>query len=411
MKAIAREYPEDVQDMLRGLEAFLRAEVFSRHEKYEAVLTDPRRKYAADGRFSADTLAILTEVRMAAAEAGYYNLCVPEELGGSGFGMVAYFAFWEHVFHLCGARYWLGHSVGSHWSRGPSPVLRGMSRQARETLMPGILSGRATLCFALSEPNAGSDAAAIRTKAVPDGDGWRLSGTKIWTTNSPHAEHAMIFAVTDPERAAKRKGGISLFLVPTNARGFVIERIIKMFGSPGGDEAVLHFDDIRIEPHQLVGELHKGFEIAMLGVSLGRLYNAARGVGLGRWALEMAFDYAKVREAFGRPISEYQGVTFPLAESAMEVHAAHLMSRNVAQLLDAGLPATKELPMTKAYSVQVGARAVDRVIQTHGAMGLTNEMYLTDAYVILRKVNIADGTNQIMNRTIVRRMLDGDVDL
>lgn len=411
MKAIAREYPEDVQDMLRGLEAFLRAEVFSRHEKYEAVLTDPRRKYAADGRFSADTLAILSEVRMAAAEAGYYNLCVPEELGGSGFGMVAYFAFWEHVFHLCGARYWLGHSVGSHWSRGPSPVLRGMSRQARETLMPGILSGRATLCFALSEPNAGSDAAAIRTKAVPDGDGWRLSGTKIWTTNSPHAEHAMIFAVTDPERAAKRKGGISLFLVPTNARGFVIERIIKMFGSPGGDEAVLHFDDIRIEPHQLVGELHKGFEIAMLGVSLGRLYNAARGVGLGRWALEMAFDYAKVREAFGRPISEYQGVTFPLAESAMEVHAAHLMSRNVAQLLDAGLPATKELPMTKAYSVQVGARAVDRVIQTHGAMGLTNEMYLTDAYVILRKVNIADGTNQIMNRTIVRRMLDGDVDL
>jgi acyl-CoA dehydrogenase len=397
--------------MLRGLEAFLRAEVFSRHEKYEAVLTDPRRKYAADGRFSADTLAILTEVRMAAAEAGYYNLCVPEELGGSGFGMVAYFAFWEHVFHLCGARYWLGHSVGSHWSRGPSPVLRGMSRQARETLMPGILSGRATLCFALSEPNAGSDAAAIRTKAVPDGDGWRLSGTKIWTTNSPHAEHAMIFAVTDPERAAKRKGGISLFLVPTNARGFVIERIIKMFGSPGGDEAVLHFDDIRIEPHQLVGELHKGFEIAMLGVSLGRLYNAARGVGLGRWALEMAFDYAKVRQAFGRPISEYQGVTFPLAESAMEVHAAHLMSRNVAQLLDAGLPATKELPMTKAYSVQVGARAVDRVIQTHGAMGLTNEMYLTDAYVILRKVNIADGTNQIMNRTIVRRMLDGDVDL
>ncbi len=411
MKAIAQDYPEDVQDMLRGLEAFLRAEVFSRHEKYEAILTDPRRKYAEDGRFTADTLAILTEVRMAAAEAGYYNLCVPEELGGGGFGMVAYFAFWEHVFHLCGARYWLGHSVGSHWSRGPSPVLRGMSRQARETLMPDILSGRATLCFGLSEPNAGSDAVAIRTKAVPDGDGWRLSGTKIWTTNSPHAEHAMIFAVTDPERAAQRKGGISLFLVPTNARGFVIERIIKMFGSPGGDEAVLHFDDIRIEPHQLVGELHKGFEIAMLGVSLGRLYNAARGVGLGRWALEMAFDYAKVRQAFGRPISEYQGVTFPLAESAMEVHAAHLMSRNVAQLLDAGLPATKELSMTKSYSVRVGARAVDRVIQTHGAMGLTNEMYLTDAYVILRKVNIADGTNQIMNRTIVRRMLDGDVDL
>jgi acyl-CoA dehydrogenase len=411
MKAIAQDYSDDVRDMLGGLEAFLRVEVFARHDKYEAILTNPRRKYAEDGRFSRDVLDILTEVRVAASEAGYYNLCVPEALGGSGFGMVAYFAFWERVFHLCGAHYWLGHSVGSHWSRGPSPVLSGVSPEIRETIMPDILSGRTTLCFGLSEPNAGSDAVAIKTKAVPDGDGWRLSGTKIWTTNSPHAEHAMIFAVTDPERAAGRKGGISLFLVPTSAKGFVIERIIKMFGSPGGDEAVLHFDDIRLERHQLVGELNRGFEIAMLGVGLGRLYNAARGVGLGRWSLEMAFDYAKVRQAFGKPISEYQGVTFPLAESAMEIHAAHLMSRNVAQLLDQGLPAAKELSMTKAYSVQVGARAVDRVIQAHGAMGLTNEMYLTDAYVILRKVNIADGTNQIMNRTIVKRMLDGDVDL
>jgi alkylation response protein AidB-like acyl-CoA dehydrogenase len=411
MKAIAQEYSEDIHDMLNGLDAFLRAEVFTRHDKYEATLTDPRRKYAADGRFSQDVLDILTEVRMASSEAGYYNLCVPEELGGSGYGMVAYFAFWEHVFHRCGAHYWLGHSVGSHWSRGPSPVLRGVSREVRDTIMRDILSGRTTLCFGLSEPNAGSDAVAIKTKATPDGDGWRLSGTKIWTTNSPHAEYAMIFAVTDPERAAKRKGGISLFLVPTNAKGFVIERIIKMFGSAGGDEAILHFDDIRLERHQLVGELHKGFEIAMLGVGLGRLYNAARGVGLGRWSLEMAFDYTKVRQAFGKPISEYQGVTFPLAESAMEIHAAHLMSRNVAQLLDQGLPAIKELSMTKAYAVQVGARAADRAIQAHGAMGLTNEMYLTDAYVILRKVNIADGTNQIMNRTIVKRMLDGDVDL
>ena len=149
----------------------------------------------------------------------------------------------------------------------------------------------------------------------------------------------------------------------------------------------------------------------LYGVSLGRIYNSARAVGYGRWALELALEYAKTRKAFGQPIADYQGVTFPLAESATELHGAHLMGLNAALLLDQGAPAIKELSMAKAYSVQVGYRAVDRAMQTHGAMGFTNEVGLHHAWHALRIVNVADGTNEILYRGIVQRLLKGDVEL
>jgi acyl-CoA dehydrogenase len=160
-----------------------------------------------------------------------------------------------------------------------------------------------------------------------------------------------------------------------------------------------------------VGQLNHGFAAALYGVSLGRIYNSARAVGYGRWAVELALEYAKTREAFGSAIAEYQGVSFPLAEAATELHGAHLMGLNAAMLLDRGEVAVKELSMAKAYSVQVGYRAVDRAMQTHGAMGFTNELGLTEAWHALRIVNVADGTNEILNRTIAQRLLKGDTDL
>jgi acyl-CoA dehydrogenase len=272
-------------------------------------------------------------------------------------------------------------------------------------------AGDTSMCFGLSEPGAGSDAAALATRAVPHGDGWKISGRKIWTTNAPVAEYCIVFAITNPALASSHKGGISAFLVPTNSPGFEVQRVIRLFGHIGGDEAELRLEDVFVEPWQLVGELDRGFEAALYGVSLGRIYNSARAVGYGRWALERALEYSKVRETFGRPIAEYQGVTFPLAESAAELHAAHLMGLNAAALLDQGQQAVKELSMTKAYSVQVGFRAVDRAIQTHGAIGFTNELGLYHAWHSLRIVNVADGTNEILNRTVVQRLLKGDTDL
>jgi acyl-CoA dehydrogenase len=411
MSSIAFDIPDEIRALCDGLGDFLKAEVISRHDKHHALLSNGRNTYDENGRYVEDVIELIREVRMAASKAGYYNMCVPEELGGSGLGMLAYYVAWEHAFRLCGPHNWLSVYAISHWALGPSRLLERVTPEAREEMLNGMIEGRTSMCFGLSEPGAGSDAAALTTRATPDGNGWRINGRKIWTTNSPIAEYCIIFAQTDPERAAARKGGISAFLVPTNAPGFEIENIIRMHGAVGGNEAQLVFEDIRVEPSQLVGELHEGFKNAVFGVSMGRIYNSARSLGLARWSLELALDYSTTRQAFGKPIADYQGVTFPLAESAMELHGAHLMGLNAAMLLDRGQPAIKELSMAKAYAVEVSARAIDRAIQVHGAMGFTNEVGLAEAYNVVRVVNVADGTNEILRRTIVHRLLGGDREL
>src|SRR5262245_4839147 len=411
MPAVAFDLPADVEAAARGIVAFAEQEVLPRQKKHHALFEDPRALYREDGRFSDALLALIREVRTASARAGFYQMCVPEALGGGGLGHLAYYIAWQALFHRCGPKNWLMLYALAHWAFGPSRLLTRVTPDARERILSGLMSGEKSMCFGLSEPNAGSDASMIKTRALKSGDGWRITGRKIWTSNAPVADYCIVFAVTDAERAAAKKGGISAFLVPTNAPGFKVQRVIRLFGHIGGDEAELTFDDVYVEPWQVVGELGQGFAAALYGVSLGRIYNSARAVGYGRWAIELALDYAKTREAFGATISEFQGVTFPLAESATELHAAHLMGLNAATLLDRGEQAVKELSMTKGYSVQVGYRAVDRAIQTHGAMGFTNEVGLTEAWHTLRIVNVADGTNEILNRTIAQRLLKGDTDL
>lgn len=267
------------------------------------------------------------------------------------------------------------------------------------------------MSFGLSEPGAGSDAAALATRATAEGAGWRVSGRKIWNTMGPIADYTLIFAVTDAERAGARNGGISAFIVPTDTPGFHVERVIRMFGSIGGDEAEIVFEDMAVEDWQLVGQLHQGFSTAIYGVSIGRLYNSARAVGTGRWALELALEHIKTRQSFGRPLAEYQGVTFPLAKCATDLHGAHLMGLNCGILLDKGEKAIKELSMCKTFSVEKSVKTIDQAMQTFGAMGFTNEMGLTEAWRHIRAANVADGTNEIMRRTIAHRLLIGDVEV
>lgn len=411
MKNITFDIPQEIMAIRDGVESFVRKEVIPRHEKNHELLSNQRRLYLEDGRMCDEALQLMREVRMASARAGYYGMCVPKEIGGSGLGLLAYYVAWEQVYRMCGGHYWLGVWVISHWATGPSPVLLKVTPEAREEMLKPMLSGERSMSFGMSEPGAGSDVQMIKTRATRDGDGWRLNGRKIWISNSPYAEYVIIFAVTDVDRAARRQGGISAFLVPTNSPGFQVEKVVRMFGEIGGNEGELVLEDVRVEPHQLVGELNDGFKIGLLGVSLGRVYNSARSVGYARWALNLAVEYAKIRETFGHPISEYQGIMFQLAESAMEVHAAHLMGINVTKLLDRGDRAIKELSMTKCYSVEVGVKAVDRAIQAHGAIGFTNEVGLTEAWKILRVINIADGTNEILKRTILQCMLRGDMEI
>ena len=403
MSAIAAEMPEEVEFAREGILRFAEKEVLTRHQKYSDFFEDPRKLYDKNGRFSADLVALISEVRMLSAEAGFYGMCVPEALGGGGLGHLAYYAAWEALFHRCGPKNWLMLYALAHWAFGPSKLLERMSEEAKTAFLPALMDGTKSMCFGLTEPNAGSDASMLATKAVKTGEGWRLSGRKIWTTNAPIADFCVIFAKTE--------SGITAFMVPTDSEGFKIQRVIRLFGHIGGDEAEIVLDEVFVEPWQIVGDLGKGFAAALYGVSLGRIYNSARSVGYGRWAIEMALDYAKVRTAFGQSISEYQGVSFPIADAATDLHAAHLMGINAALLLDAGELAIKELSMTKAFSVQKGLSAVDCAMQTHGAMGFTNELGLTEAWQALRVVNVADGTNEILKRTIAQRLQKGDLDL
>ena len=411
MSAIALELPDDVAAARDGIIAFANQEVLPRHAEHRALFEDPRSLYRDDGRFADELVTLIREVRTASAQAGFLQMCTPEALGGGGLGHLAYYVAWEALFHHCGPQNWLMLYALAHWAFGPSRLLEQLSPEACEQVLPGLMDGTQSMCFGLSEPNAGSDASMIKTRATADGDGWRINGRKIWTSNAPIADYCILFAVTDPDKAANKQGGISAFIVPTDAPGFTMQRVIRLFGHIGGDEAELAFDDLYVEPWQLVGELNAGFAAALYGVSLGRIYNSARSVGYGRWAVELALEYAQTREAFGHAIADYQGVAFPLAESATELHAAHLMGLNAAQLLDNDERAVKELSMTKAYSVQVGYRAVDRAMQVHGGMGFTNEVGLTEAWHALRVVNVADGTNEILNRTVSQRLFKGDTDL
>jgi len=411
MTAISHRFAPEIEQVVEGLTQFLKHEVVSRHERHAALLDDARALYLPDGRYAPPAVELIREVRKAAAEAGYYQMAVPESLGGHELGHVAYFAAIERIAHFCAARYWLGYFSVAHWASGPSPVLRNLTAEAREKMLPGIMNGERSLCFGLSEPEAGSDAFMIQTRAEPDGHGWRLNGSKIWTTNAPIADYAIVFAVTDKARAEARNGGISAFIVPTNTPGFQITQIIRMWGSVGGNEGVLQFDDVFLEPHQLVGELHEGFRIAMRGVNLGRIFNTARAVGISRHAVEITLEHISLRKAFGRRLADFQGLTFPLADAATDIHAAHLMGINVAQLLDDGHPARKELSMTKSFAVRAATRAVDLAIQAHGAMGMTNELHLHESYFTVRQANIADGTNEILKRAIAKELLGGDVDL
>lgn len=403
--------PAEMDEILSGLQAFLRDEVRRRHEDAGIDLSDPIQVFEPNGRFNDQVLGLMREVREASARAGYYTMLVPAELGGGGLGFAALYQAWELIYRECGAHHWLGYQAVGHWARGPSHVLLGAAPTVRDTLLPELLSGTKTLCFAMSEPDAGSDAWRMRTTATPTADGgWLIDGTKQWITNGPYADAIVVFAVTDLEAARAHRGGVSAFLVPADAPGVRVDSVIKMFGHHGGDEAILSFAGVEVGPDQLLGNEGDGFGLAMSGASAGRLYNSARAVGLGRWALRMATEYTSLREAFGRPIIENQGVSFPLADSAIELRAARLVGLDCAARLDRGESARADLAIAKTFSTEVAVRVLDRAMQAHGAMGFTNETGLSEAWQQVRRICVADGTSEILRRQIVKSMRSGELE-
>jgi acyl-CoA dehydrogenase len=392
---------------------FIEREVAPLEERHRDVLGSERTLFEPSGRYVPQALALRRQVRMRSAELGYYNLFGDEALGGAGQGALVMAHVQEAINHRFGPGRPLIQTVvlPSPFTNGLSPVLRHLDAEVFRRYREGIISGEKTLCFALSEPDAGSDAFAMKTRAVRDGDHWVITGTKQWITNSPYADHAMVFALTDPEAAAQHKGGVSGFFVDTRAPGFSVPRIINTVGHLGGDTGVVVFDGVRVPDDHRLGAVGRGLAVAMDGVNAGRMGMAASCLGLARWALDQAVEYAKVRKTFGVPIAEHQAIQLMLADSAIDIYAAKSMIQNCAWRIDTGRATTAQVSMVKAFSTEMLGRVMDRSIQVHGGMGLTNELRLEEGYRFARVMRIPDGTGEIQRRTIARQLLRGRADL
>jgi len=392
---------------------FVEREVLPLQQRHHDLLGSERTLFDASGRYVPEALALRQQVRKRSAELGFYTLFGDENLGGGGQGAQVMAHVQETLNHRIGPAQALVQTVvlPSPFTNGLSPVLRHLAPEVFARYRDGIASGDKTLCFGLSEPDAGSDAFAMKARAVRDGDEWVLTGTKQWITNSPYADYAMVFALTDAEAAARHKGGVTGFFVDTRARGFSVPRVINTMGHLGGDTGVIVLDGVRVRDDHRLGEVGRGLAVAMDGVNAGRMGMAASCLGLARWALDQAVEYAKVRKTFGVAIAEHQAIQLMLADSAMDIYAAKTMIQNCAWRLDSGLASTAQVSMVKAFSTEMLGRVMDRGIQIHGGMGLTNELRLEEGYRFARVMRIPDGTGEIQRRTIARQLLNGQVDL
>lgn len=396
---------EYLREVLGGLSSFVDSVVVPLEKKHSHLFDHGRNFYQADGAYSEEIRGLLRMVREEASEAGYYTMFAPEDTGGSGCGADLLYEVWRHLYASYGPGRVLPYASVAHWSYGPSVLCSSLTSAAQQVMLPEFVAGTTTSCFAMSEPDAGSDAWSMTTTARRVEDGWIINGTKQWITNSPEADWVFVWAVTDGEQRATRRGGISCFLLPVSAPGFSVDSVIALFGQAGGHEGIISFTDVHVGNDALVGQLDRGFSLALAGVSTGRLYNAGRCVGLAQWALDQAAGYSQVRKTFGRPIADYQGVSFALADCAVEIYAADAMARDCAARVASGADAAHEVVMTKVFTTEMCSRVYERCMQVHGGMGLTNEMRLYDGWHQARIVRIADGSAEILRRNIARHVI------
>lgn len=403
---------DELRAIVDSLLEFIDGEVVPLEQQNKHILQSERYIYDESGRWSEPVLALRRQVRMRSAELGFYTLFGSPSLGGAGLGATALMTIFEAMYRRYGPRRILIDDVvfPSLFTNGLSPVLEFLPDHLRERYLPSIASGEKTLCFALTEPDAGSDVWNLQTRAVRDGDSWIINGSKQFITNGPYADYCMLFAVTDPELKAQRKGGITGFFVDMSLPGVNRQTVLPVMGHLGGDLAILHFEDVHVPGDHVLGEVNQGFKVAFKGIDTGRVAMASKCLGLSQWALDQAVEYAKIRKTFGRPIGEHGQVEAMLADCAIEIYALKNMLRHVTWLMDNGGLPIKEISMVKAFGTEMCNRIFDRCMQIHGGMGITNDLRLHEGYRWARSMRIPDGTTEIQRRTIARRLLRGDTE-
>jgi acyl-CoA dehydrogenase len=340
---------------------------------------------------------LLVPLQAKARQAGFWCLDAPLEFGGGGLTTFEMTAVWEQA-----SRHRFAFPVpggGVFGYSPPVPLYRGSARQIDQYVRPVIENGLKTFT-AISEPTGGSDPArAMRTTAVRQGDNYILNGRKMWATNADEASFGVVYARTN---AAHGRGGISAFIVETDTPGMEVSAI-PVLRNHWTTEIVL--EDCAVPVDNLIGKEGEGFELLQKWLVRGRLMLAAQALGVAHEAIQLAVEWAKQRETFGALLASRQGVQFPLADSAIELKAARLLTWQAAWKDDAGQDARVEASMAKLFSSEMGFRVVDRAIQILGGMGLAKELNLEHWFRDLRTMRIVEGASEIQRYLIARDML------
>jgi alkylation response protein AidB-like acyl-CoA dehydrogenase len=331
---------------------------------------------------------------------GFMGMTVPTEWGGAGADNVAYSLALMEIAAGDGA---LATVVSGHNSVGVMPILNYGTEAQKERYVRDLATGAKLTAFALTEPQGGSDAASIRTRATRKGDHYVLSGTKQFITSGQTADVALVIAVTDPESG---KRGISAFLVDTKAPGYTVARIEKKMGQNASDTCELRLEDVVVPVEDRLGEEGQGYRIALANLEGGRIGIASQCVGMARAALEIAVRYAHERRAFGKTIFEHQAVSFRLADMATSLEAAHQLTLHAAALKDASQPCLTEASMAKLFASEAAERICSDALQTLGGAGYIQDFGVERICRGVRGAKIYEGTNDIQ-RLVISRSLTG----
>jgi butyryl-CoA dehydrogenase len=356
--------------------------------RFAAEVVAPRaREIDASGEFPIDFFR-------QAGELGLAGVYVPEELGGAGMDMIAYVVAIEEISRVCASS---GVVLSVNNSLVCDPLLRfADDGQKRDYLAP-LAAGAKLGCFALTEPEAGSDAGALRTTARRDGDDYVLDGSKVFITNGTHADLALVFATVDPEQKHR---GITCFIVECDAPGFRRGHHEYKLGVQASGTTQLFFEGLRVPARQRLGAEGEGFKIAMATLDGGRVGIAAQAVGIAQGAFEAALAYAQERRQFGRPIADFQAIQFYLADMAMELDAARLLVYKAAWAKESRRRYSLEAAQAKLFASEMAQRVTNKALQIHGGYGYTREYDVERFFRDARITEIYEGTSEIQKMVI-----------
>jgi len=329
---------------------------------------------------------------------GLMGMTVPQKYGGAGIDRISYMVALEEISRYCGST---GLTVEAHNSLGVGHIYEKGTEEQRKKYLPKLCSGEEIAAWALTEPNAGSDAGATQTTAELNGDEWVINGTKQFITSGDVAWVTTVMAKTDKEKGAR---GISAFIVEKDTPGFKVGQLEDKLGLRGSRTAELIFENCRIPKENLLGKKGDGFIGAMNILDRGRTAIGAMSVGIARGAFEDALDYAKQREQFGRPIGKFQAIQWMLSDMATEIDAARLLIFRAAHMEDQNKRFTKEAAMAKLFASEMAMRATIKGIQILGGYGYTREYSLERYYRDIKLCCIGEGTSEVQRMVIARQL-------